>query len=198
MTAARKKSELTREHILATGRELVLRQGFGGMGLKELLDASGVPKGSFYYYFASKEAFGCALLDDYCAEYGVKLAGLFDTSASGRDKLMAYWAVWLDTDAACGMADRCLVVKLAAEISDLSEDMRLILNTGVERLVRRIAAVIVEGRDDGSLPGSGDPIATARAMYALWLGAAILAKLSKDQGPLREALRTTEQMLAAA
>ena len=37
---ARKKSEITREHILAIGRELVLRQGFGGMGLKELLDAA--------------------------------------------------------------------------------------------------------------------------------------------------------------
>jgi TetR/AcrR family transcriptional repressor of nem operon len=196
--SARKKSEITREHILAVGRELVLRQGFGGMGLKELLDASGVPKGSFYYYFASKEAFGCALLEDYCAEYGVKLAALFDASGSGRERLIAYWNVWLDGDTACGMADRCLVVKLGAEVSDLSEDMRQILDTGVERLVRRIAGVIVEGRDDGSLPGSGDPVATARAMYALWLGAAILAKLSKDQAPLREALAATETLLAAA
>ena len=57
---------------------------------------------------------------------------------------------------------------------------------------------VVEGRDDGSLPGSGDPVATARAMYALWLGAAILAKLSKDQTPLREAMATTQILLAAA
>ncbi|MEJ1990397.1 MAG: TetR/AcrR family transcriptional regulator, partial [Maritimibacter sp.] len=55
-----RKSELTRQTILTTGRRLVIQGGFGAMGLSALLKESGVPKGSFYYYFPSKEAFGQA------------------------------------------------------------------------------------------------------------------------------------------
>jgi len=192
----RKKSELTREHILTMGRGLVLRRGFGGVGLKELLDQSAVPKGSFYYYFASKEAFGCALLEDYCADYLGRLDALFAQAGSGRERLMCYWTAWLDEGRAEGLADRCLVVKLAAEIPDLSEDMRVILQDGVERLIDRIVQVIADGCADGSILTPRDPQAVARALYGLWLGAAILSKLGKDQAPMRDALLATERLLS--
>lgn len=192
----RKKSELTREHILTMGRRLVLRRGFGGVGLKELLDQSAVPKGSFYYYFASKEAFGCALLEDYCADYLGRLEALFGQAGSGRERLMRYWAAWFEDERAEGLADRCLVVKLAAEIPDLSEDMRVILHNGVGQLINQIAQVIAEGRADGSILTPRDPASTARAMYGLWLGAAILSKLGKDEAPMRDALLATERLLS--
>ena len=52
----------TREHLLATGELLCMQRGFTGMGLSELLKTAEVPKGSFYHYFRSKEAFGVAML----------------------------------------------------------------------------------------------------------------------------------------
>ena len=67
------KAEATRQNLLDTGYRLVLSKGFSALGLQEILKGSGVPKGSFYHYFASKEAFGCALLDDYVTEYGDRL-----------------------------------------------------------------------------------------------------------------------------
>ncbi|WP_394155484.1 TetR/AcrR family transcriptional regulator [Loktanella salsilacus] len=70
------KSDQTRQRILSTGRDLVLQGGFGGIGLSRILSESGVPKGSFYYYFASKEAFGCAMLDDYVADYLTRIDAL--------------------------------------------------------------------------------------------------------------------------
>ena len=59
----------TREHLLATGERLCLQRGFTGMGLSELLKTAGVPKGSFYHYFRSKELFGVALLERYYEDY---------------------------------------------------------------------------------------------------------------------------------
>ncbi|MGG6895581.1 MULTISPECIES: TetR/AcrR family transcriptional regulator [Rhizobium] len=195
--ATRKKSDLTRNHILEIGRELVLRKGFGGVGLKELLDQSAVPKGSFYYYFASKEAFGCALLKEYCADYAQRLDTLFGWKGTGRQRLMHYWNAWLADGNAGSLAERCLVVKLAAEISDLSESMRVILLGGVDDLLRRIATTLTEGREDGSIAPSCVPEKMARSLYSLWLGAAILAKLGKDKTPLDQAMLATEQALSA-
>lgn len=190
-----KKAEATRQHILDTGRELILRKGFSAVGLQEILGGCGVPKGSFYYYFSSKEAFGCALLQQYVDDYRQRLDALL-TQGNGYERLMRYWQAWIDDPALGGWAEQCLVVKLAAEVADLSEEMRLVLNQGVASLVTRIADVIDEGRADGSLPPGPPPQTVAQQLYQMWLGAALLAKLGRDKAPLRQALTATEHLLA--
>ena len=192
-----KKAEATRQHILDTGQQLVLRKGFVGVGLLEILKACGVPKGSFYHYFPSKEAFGCALLQQYVAQYGQRLNALLAADgSSGRERLMRYWQAWLTEAGEDGWAEDCLVVKLAAEVADLSEDMRQVLDAGVAALVARLAALIREGRADGSLPAGAEPLALAQVLYQMWLGAALLAKLGRDKTPLHQALAATGALLA--
>ncbi|MDN5418264.1 MAG: TetR/AcrR family transcriptional regulator [Acinetobacter sp.] len=192
------KSEATRQHILNTSFKLVLHKGFVGVGLQEILTTCGVPKGSFYYYFASKEAFGCALLQQYLADYKVKIDQLIlQEERSAYARLVALWQAWIDDP--ChnegGWAENCLIVKLAAEVSDLSEDMRQILNFGVSKLTERIANLLSEGQQDGSIPQNIEPEKMAQTMYQLWLGAALLAKLAQNKQALYLALETTQQLL---
>ena len=186
-----KKSQQTRQRILSTGRKLVLGIGFTGMGLKELLSSSGVPKGSFYHYFTSKEAFGCAMLEDYVEEYLGRFDALAASPLPGGDRLMQYCQAWLATDGGQSITENCLVVKLASEIVDLSEDMRRILDAGVDQLVQRLERILREGIADGSIRPIAEPAEAARLLYAQWLGAAILAKLGKTQQHLRDALNDT-------
>ena len=192
------KSEATRQHILNTSFKLVLHKGFVGVGLQEILTTCGVPKGSFYYYFSSKEAFGCALLQQYLADYKVKIDQLIlQEERSAYARLVALWQAWIDDP--ChnegGWAENCLIVKLAAEVSDLSEDMRKILNFGVSKLTERIANLLSDGQQDGSIPQHIEPEKMAQTMYQLWLGAALLAKLAQNKQPLYLALETTQQLL---
>ncbi|WP_375689746.1 TetR/AcrR family transcriptional regulator [Pseudooceanicola sp. LIPI14-2-Ac024] len=189
------KSDQTRQTILATGRRLVTTGGFGAVGLSTLLKESGVPKGSFYYYFPSKEAFGQALLEDYVADYLSQVDALLARDATGADKLMAFCAAWVDQEREAGLVSTCLVVKLGAEVADLSEAMRAVLDAGVKALTGRLAQMLREGGKDGSLIPQIDPQAVAEALYAQWLGAAILSKLSHDQGPLSRALEDTRTRL---
>lgn len=196
MKRSNKKSEATRKHILDTSFELVLRKGFVGVGLQEILKACDVPKGSFYYYFASKEAFGCALLEQYIHDYKAKIEQIWlQTDGSAYARLMALWQAWIEDPIRGGWAENCLIVKLAAEVSDLSEDMRKILNFGVNKLTERVASLLHEGQQEGSIPLHIDPNKMAQVMYQLWLGAALLAKLAQDKAPLHLALETTQNLL---
>lgn len=77
----------TREHLLATGEQLCLQRGFTGMGLSELLKTAEVPKGSFYHYFRSKEAFGVAMLERHYAAYHQRLTELLQSGEGNyRDR----------------------------------------------------------------------------------------------------------------
>ncbi|MCJ7874989.1 TetR/AcrR family transcriptional regulator [Phaeobacter sp. J2-8] len=189
------KSDRKRQHILDTGRALVIKHGFGGVGIARLLTECNIPKGSFYYYFASKEAFGQALLADYVQDYLDRFDRLANGPGTAAEKLGAFWSGWLAQAGAEGIATQCLVVKLGAEVADLSDAMRVILNDGITEFVQRIATLLRQGASEGSLPRFSDPVATAQMLYAQWLGASILAKLSRSQTPLEQALQQTTGLL---
>ncbi|MFZ2267980.1 MAG: TetR/AcrR family transcriptional regulator [Azonexus sp.] len=186
----------TRQHILETGLGIFAGKGFASVGLNELLKAAGVPKGSFYHYFESKEQYGQALLEDYFERYLADIDGLFALeAASAYERLMRYWQRWLDKQCDDCAEQKCLVVKLAAEVSDLSDAMRLTLRDGTDRIVDRIAGVIEAGVADGSLPAL-DARPAAQMLYQLWLGASLVGKLNRNSQALENAMRYTRQLLA--
>ncbi|MEX0614578.1 MAG: TetR/AcrR family transcriptional regulator, partial [Methylophaga sp.] len=65
----------TRKLLIDTGTRVIGNQGFNPTGLNTVLQTAGVPKGSFYYYFASKEDFGLAIIDETATEYAELIAG---------------------------------------------------------------------------------------------------------------------------
>ncbi|MDQ7001881.1 MAG: TetR/AcrR family transcriptional regulator [Ghiorsea sp.] len=188
-----------RQHILDTAKPIILGKGFSAVGLNELLSAAGVPKGSFYHYFKSKEGFGEALLDHYFLGYHERLSDLLkDSEGSARDRLMAYWHLWLETQSDEGMEGKCLVVKLGGEVSDLSEPMRMALERGTQKVVALIAGSIREGHVDGSIAVWIDAADHALVLYNMWLGATVLSKIRHDASALDAAMTATGLLLKSA
>ncbi|PUA19990.1 TetR/AcrR family transcriptional regulator [Glaciimonas sp. PCH181] len=189
--------DTTRRHILDAGQQLIVVKGFAGVGLNEILTAAAIPKGSFYHYFGSKEQYGCALMEQYFSDYLLRLDQLLHPSpeaadaSSARARLITYWERWVDTQCSQDVKEKCLVVKLSAEVADLSEDMRMILCEGTKRVRASLTACIANGVTDGSLQSSIDPEKTAQMLYQMWLGASLLAKLQRDRTPLEYAFATT-------
>ncbi len=186
----------TRQHILDCGHRLVARKGFVGVGLAELLTTAGVPKGSFYHYFASKEGFGSALLEAYFSHYLQRLDGLFQrTDLSGGACLQTYFQRWIETQQGEDAADYCLIVKLAAEVADLSEAMRAIMLSGTEQILGRLADVVARGQADGSIANPAPAGELAQWLYEAWLGASLLAKLRRDDSAFRAVLQRSSEWL---
>lgn len=187
----------TRQHILDTGNRIIAGKGFSSVGLNEILKAAGVPKGSFYHYFESKEQYGQALLESYFAHYLAVVDELLQAeAASGHERLMRYWQQWLSSQCTACAEQKCLVVKLSAEVADLSDSMRVTLRDGTDQIVARIAALIEAGLADGSLPPALEARATAQVLYQLWLGASLIGKLHRDSAALDNAMRFTRQLLS--
>jgi TetR/AcrR family transcriptional repressor of nem operon len=187
----------TREHLLATGEQLCMHRGFTGMGLSELLKTAAVPKGSFYHYFRSKEAFGVALLERHYAGYHQRLATHFSSGPGNyRDRLLAYYQETLNQFCQQGIISGCLTVKLSAEVCDLSEDMRAAMDKGASGVITLLAQALEKGREDRSLILSGDALTQAQVLYALWLGANLQAKISRSALPLESALAHAKTIIA--
>ena len=193
------RSSKARIHILDTAQRIVGAKGFSPVGLNEILAAANVPKGSFYYYFESKEAFGTALLEHYFTGYLAEIEEFLSAPGrSARARLTAYWAFWREHQEGQDPKGKCLAVKLGAEVSDLSEEMRLALKNGTTAIISRLARVIKEGKADGSISIRGSAMTTADQLYELWMGASVMFKISRDRRPFNVALAATNQILSGA
>jgi TetR/AcrR family transcriptional regulator, transcriptional repressor for nem operon len=181
-----------KQHILDTGRTIILGKGFSAVGLNEILSMAEVPKGSFYHYFKSKEAFGAALVESYVADYLVHVDTLLKRDGpTSAERLMRYWRSWMTTGESNTAECNCLVVKLSAEVSDMSEAMRVALLRGTNLIIERLGDCIQDGLADGSLHGDFNAHHTALTLYEVWLGAALLTKVRRERSALDAAMTAT-------
>src|SRR3982751_3011510 len=124
-----------REKLLHVGMQVVHERGFGGASVRDIVQAAGVPQGSFTNHFTSKEAFGLEILDLYFAR-GCEMMGrtLRNGDLSPLQRLSAYveaTKAHLNEDS---MRNGCLFGNFTAEASDHSEPIR-------QRLVEIFAEV---------------------------------------------------------
>ena len=185
-----------REKILATGQRIMGGKGFSAVGLNEVLAAAGVPKGSFYHYFGSKEAFGEALLEGYFEAYLADMEHIFrQPGKSKAEQMEDYFLAWQDNQSFEDCQGKCLAVKLGAEVADLSDSMRAALDRGTAAIIAGMAEAIEAGRTEGSLAVQDDASELAQSLYQLWLGASIMVKIVRTPQPFDNALRTTRHLL---
>lgn len=182
----------TRDHILETARGIVAGKGFSAVGLSEILEAAGVPKGSFYHWFRSKEQFGEALIEHHFESYLRQVdVCLGATGRTPAQQLLDFFGQWRSTQCGDSVQSRCLVVKLSAEVCDLSEPMRVALERGIARVLARLENCLAEGIATGQLPRCPEPADVAQQLYQQWLGATLLARVRRIDGPLDHALEHT-------
>jgi TetR/AcrR family transcriptional repressor of nem operon len=186
------KTADTRQQILDVARCIILGKGFAAVGLNEILTAANVPKGSFYHYFKSKEQFGNALLENYFDEYmGMLEDRLGIKTLPVSTRLLGYFRYWLESQCSDTTEDKCLVVKLSAEVTDLSEAMRLTLKQGTDRVMARLAQAVEEGIAQGEFPAHLDAQVVTHELYHLWLGATLLTKVHRNRTALECAFKAT-------
>ena len=200
MSASTKiKTSDVRTEILQVGQRIMAAKGYSGVGLNEILTAAGVPKGSFYYYFGSKDAFGEALLENYFEDYLAEMDRTFDQPAlNAAERLMKYWRLWQDTQSFEDCQGKCLAVKLGVEVADLSETMRSVLKRGTSGITGRLARVIEAGVAEGSFVIDEDPDSVAQSLYQLWVGASVMVKITRSPQPFDTAMVSTRHLLKIA
>lgn len=186
----------TRLKILDSAKVLIAGRGFSAVGLSEILSAAAVPKGSFYHWFRSKEQFGEALLEHHFESYLVEVdATLFAAGQSTLQRLLAFFSQWHASQSGNYLQARCLVVKLSAEVCDLSEAMRVVLERGTARVIDRLASCLEEGIATGELAACPEPAEVAQQLYQQWLGATLLSRVQRSAAPLDKALAQTVRWL---
>lgn len=179
----------SRDALIAEGSRLMRRVGFTDAGLTELLAAAGLPKGSFYNYFGSKEAFGIEVVEAFYAWHDRVLAELAAADGSALDRLRRYFELLLDRSRKTPPEQRgCLLAMLALEKSATSEALRAAVERSFARWQERLAELLRQAQATGELaPDEGAGRLAALLLHG-WEGALLRARLEGETWPLEDFL----------
>jgi TetR/AcrR family transcriptional repressor of nem operon len=174
-----------RETILAEGLRVVHRRGFAGASVRDIVQAAGVPQGSFTNHFASKEAFGLEIIDLYRAlGHGLRADTLGNQALPPLQRL----ATWIDVNKARleqdGMRNGCLLGNFAAEACDQSEAIRTRLVEIFAELQDAVAVCLRDAVMAGDVASDLDCDGTAGFVVASLQGATLIAKATRSPVPV--------------
>ena len=183
--------QLKREKLLDQGVKMLMDQGYHGTGIKEILDTVHVPKGSFYNYFASKEAFAAEAITHYIEPFIDRLtAHLQDPQIDGLTALKNYYSELISEIEQAGYKGGCLLGNLMGEIGDTSEVCRHALMTAVERYNQLQKTALERAQKQGSVRKDRSAKNMADLLANSWQGALLRMKIEKSAQPLRECCQT--------
>ncbi len=187
-----------RNELIQIGKEIVGRQGFKAASLNQILSSAGVPKGSFYYYFLSKEDFGLAIIDDFAREY--RLAIIDDFAREYRDRLKTiledeqyspltrlrnYFELKIADMENCRCTDGCLIGNLAQELSSQNELFRDRLNQVFAEWEQYFIQCLEAAYEAGEIESDCHLSDLAKFILSSWEGAILQAKVSQSVIPLQ-------------
>lgn len=177
-----------REKLLHIGMQVVHERGFGGASVRDIVQAAGVPQGSFTNHFASKEAFGLEVIDLYSADArDLMRRTLRNDELPPLQRLRA----WIDNGKDKLNQDRmrngCLFGNFTAESNDCSEAIRERLVAAFGEVQSSIAYCLRAAVKAGELAASTDCDEIAAFMLATLQGAMLLAKAQRSPVPVERA-----------
>src|SRR5258707_7122361 len=174
-----------REKILTEGLRVVHERGFANASVRDIVQAAGVPQGSFTNYFAWKEAFGLEILDLYLAAgREVMHQTLRNDALPPLERLSAYIDAGKNRLNRDDMRNGCLFGNFTAEASDHSEAIRHRLVEVFAEVQQSIAHCLKAAVDAGELPPDFECVEIAGFVVSSLQGANLLAKAQRSPVPV--------------
>lgn len=184
-----------KEHILLAGLEVLRRQGYNGTGVKDIVDAAGVPKGSFYNYFDSKESFAIEALEAAAVQTMESNRSLL--SVSGKtplQQLIHYFEFHADQSCHDDFEVGCFFGNMCQEMSDNNPSIRAKVSQILKQITRLFEDQLEQAKEAGEISANTNTQITAEFVFNAWEGTLMRMKASKTREPLDAFLKLLPQI----
>lgn len=176
----------TKQKLIQAGIEAMQGKSYHSVGIKEILDSVGVPKGSFYYYFKSKEDFGIAVIDAFARQHAATIQSFLEDRTTSplarlRESFLACLAFYPEKEC----ADGCLVAKLSHEVMNHSPAMSAAIRNAFDMWQTLYARMIRDAQNAGEIDPSIDPDELAAFIQNSWEGALMMMQVHKNYAPVK-------------
>jgi TetR/AcrR family transcriptional regulator, transcriptional repressor for nem operon len=182
----------TRDHLLQVGLERLHEHGYTATGIQEILESAGVPKGSFYHHFGSKEEFARQVVLEYVNREVQHIEKVLkNPKLSPLKRLRQYFKELIKIYGHSSPISGCLLGKMSLEVSNQSELIRMVVSGSFETWQKEIEDVLCAAVDQKEAPSNIRPAEIAAYLLNGWQGAVLRSQVEKSDKPLETFLALT-------
>lgn len=177
----------SREDIIAQGRELFRLQGYHNTGLSDILRECGIPKGTFYNYFNSKEDFAIEALQNYSSEIQ-KLISTYTNfkQFSPAKRLQRFYNQLIALNKNEGSDRGCLLMNFSSELGGLSPKIASVVNEEFSKWLALLSPTIQEAQAEGQLSTSYQAKDIGRYLHLQIFGNMALMKAENSTRQMKQ------------
>jgi len=175
-----------RSDILREGIPILHRHGYSAASVESITEAAGVPKGSFFNHFGSKEAFAGEAIQAYFAVWEQISRPILQSDATAKEKVRLLLEAATGEIGVARSYDGCMIGNMSLEVSNQSEALRQQLSTILERLAEPFETVIRQGQEDGHFVKDVPPEKLARFVVNFLQGVNLRSKVDRNDLALAE------------
>jgi len=188
------KRQDKKNHILKTGMEVMYQHGYNGTGVKDIVDAAGIPKGSFYNYFESKEEFVMVALEQMfgCVTQNCCFT---DDKTPPLERLTQFFEKNAESAKQGGYLFGCFLGNISQEMSDVNEPVRQKTDLLLSRFTNLIEDVLREAQVKGDIPEQRDVKLLAQFIFNAWEGTLMRMKAAKNHNAFDAFLEELPRLL---
>jgi TetR/AcrR family transcriptional repressor of nem operon len=172
-----------REQLIEAGLETLHLHGFNGSGVQDITDAAGVPKGSFYNHFESKEDLALQALDRYWQNGAARRTPLSDTSLDPVERLRRHFRGLSELAIRQNFQKGCMIGNFSTELSAQSKEVRDRLAGIYAAWSRSIESCVREAEKAGRVQPRLPAATIATFLLNAWEGAVLRSKVEQDKSP---------------
>ena len=185
----------TKEQLIVAGLNALLEKGFNGVGVQEITEQAGVPKGSFYNHFESKEALGAEIVERYGLN-STRRAILRDKSVPPLQRLRTHFETLNASFVKSKFERGCLLGNFSAELANQSPVIRESLVALFERWTRDLEVAIADAQAEGAVSSDRDAGDIAAFLLDAYEGTLLRARVQSDRAPFDRFMKLAfEQIL---
>lgn len=185
-----------RNRLLVEGGNVIHSAGFNGAGVQDIVAAAAVPKGSFYSYFASKEAFAAEVVEAYWESIEQRHGPvMFDARVKPLARIEKLFELLIEDQAAQEFKLGCLVGNLSLELSNSSGEVRTALKGILARWEGMLTACLDEAKMRQELAADCDAAQLAPVIIEAWEGAVLRSKIERNADACRRFQQVTLKRL---
>jgi len=177
----------TRDNLIRAGMKMLHTGGYTATGIKDIVDAVSVPKGSFYNYFPTKEAFGQEVIDAFF-ERGLPSLNelLSNPEVPPLERLHTYFHTRITGFKTQGYTKGCLLGNLSLEVGDQSPAMRERIAEHFRTWSALLEQCIEQAQSSGAVRNPLPAATLAQFLLNSWEGALLRMRVEKSDAPLND------------
>ncbi len=185
-----KKNNDIRENLLGIGVTLFSEHGFHGTGIKEIVDLAGVPKGSFYNYFDSKEEYAAEIIKHYAGLNSLKWQSYISRGPEDNALQMLYnsFEAVIEYHENSSVKTGCLIGNLSGELAESSDLCRVTLKSAMDGWCKSLAYYLGLAQEQGTVRKDIPAEELAILFWNAWEGCLLRMKIENSTDPVRRCI----------